>query len=232
MKPWTLQSSKLAYVIPAFNEGEMLGPVIEELRREAPPGVIVVVDDASSDDTGAVAAQAGAKVVRHPINRGQGAALQTGFDAARKLGADIVVTFDADGQHHPADVRRLLENLISSDSDVALGSRFLSQNQIPWLRRIVLRLGVAFTRIISRIPITDTHNGLRAIRVPVLPLLRLKEDRMAHASELLDLISAAKIKFVEVPCTIRYSNYSRAKGQRSSAAPRIAIEFLFGKLMR
>jgi len=231
MNPSSLDR-RLAYVIPAFNEGEMLSRVIEELRREAPPGLILVVDDASVDDTGAVAARAGAQVIRHPINRGQGAALQTGFDAARMLGAEVVITFDADGQHDPLDVRRLLESLMAADSDVALGSRFLSPNQIPWLRKIVLRLGVAFTRIVSRLSITDTHNGLRAIRASALKSLRLKEDRMAHASELLDLISASKLKFVEVPCTIRYSAYSRGKGQRSSAAPRVAIEFLFGKLMR
>jgi len=220
MNPSSLDR-RLAYVIPAFNEGEMLSRVIEELRREAPPGLILVVDDASVDDTGAVAARAGAQVIRHPINRGQG-----------MLGAEVVITFDADGQHDPLDVRRLLESLMAADSDVALGSRFLSPNQIPWLRKIVLRLGVAFTRIVSRLSITDTHNGLRAIRASALKSLRLKEDRMAHASELLDLISASKLKFVEVPCTIRYSAYSRGKGQRSSAAPRVAIEFLFGKLMR
>src|SRR6516165_3770053 len=203
MNPSSLDR-RLAYVIPAFNEGEMLSRVIEELRREAPPGLILVVDDASVDDTGAVAARAGAQVIRHPINRGQGAALQTGFDAARMLGAEVVITFDADGQHDPLDVRRLLESLMAADSDVALGSRFLSPNQIPWLRKIVLRLGVAFTRIVSRLSITDTHNGLRAIRASALRSLRLKEDRMAHASELLDLISASKLKFVEVPCTIRY----------------------------
>jgi len=227
-----LQACKLVYVIPAFNEADVLARVIEELCREAPTGLVLVVDDASSDDTGAVAARAGATVIRHPINRGQGAALQTGFDAARKLAADIVITFDADGQHHPADVHRFLEALITTESEIALGSRFLSYNEIPRLRRAVLRLGVLFTRLVSRIQVTDTHNGLRAIRARALPRLRLKEDRMAHASELLDLISSADLKFVEVPCTVRYSKYSRAKGQLSTAAPRVAIEFLLGKLMR
>src|SRR5262249_26805359 len=168
------QAVKWACIIPPFNEGEVLGRVIEELRCEAPPGLILVIDDASSDRTAAVAAKAGAKVLRHPLNRGQGAALQTGFEAAQSLGADVVVTFDADGQHHPGDVRRLIESLLSGDYDVALGSRFLSRNDIPPTRRIVLRLAVAFTRIVSRLSITDTHNGLRAIRVGVLPRLRLK----------------------------------------------------------
>lgn len=223
---------KLVYVIPAFNEGKVLATVIEELRREAPSGVILVVDDASTDATPEIAAQAGAKVIRHALNRGQGAALQTGFDAARKLGAEIVITFDGDGQHLAADVPRLLDALIATNSDVALGSRFLSPNDLPGARKAVLQLGVIFTRLVSRIAVSDTHNGLRAIRTRVLPLLRLKEDRMAHASELLDLISVANIKFVEVPCTIHYSQYSRAKGQRSLSAPRVAIEFLVGKLMR
>jgi len=222
----------VVYVMPAFNEGVVIASVVEELRREAPPGFILVVDDASHDDTPTRAAEAGATVVRHPINRGQGAALQTGFDAAQRLGAKIVVTFDADGQHRAADVPRLLEALASTGADVALGSRFLSSNDIPPLRKGLLRLAVVFTRLVSRIAVTDTHNGLRAIRTHVLPRLRLHEDRMAHASELLDLISAGGIRFVEVPCSVTYSEYSRAKGQRSSTAPRVAIEFLFGKLMR
>jgi len=225
-------TERVALVVPAFNESQVIGRVIEELRREVPQAIILVVDDGSSDDTSSVARQAGAAVIRHAINRGQGAALQTGLDAAERLGADIAITFDADGQHHPGDVGRLLAALSSSHADVALASRFLSFNEIPALKRAVLRLGVLFTRLISRISITDTHNGLRAIRIRVLPRLRMKEDRMAHASELLDLLAAARIKFVEVPCSIRYSEYSVRKGQRPSAAPRVALEFLFGKLMR
>jgi glycosyltransferase involved in cell wall biosynthesis len=223
---------KLAYVIPAFNESKVIERVIVEVRQYAPPGIIIVVDDASSDDTAEVAERAKAIVLRHPLNRGQGASLQTGFDAARLLGADVVVTFDADGQHSPADVHGLLEALQSNNAEVALGSRFLTQNSIPAGRRFVLSMGILFTRAISRISVTDTHNGLRAIRARVLDKLRVREDRMAHASELLDLIALEHIPFVEVPCTVRYSDYSRQKGQRSGAAPRIAFDFLFGKFLR
>lgn len=223
----------LAYVIPAFNEGRVIADVIRDLRAKGPAGKIIVIDDSSVDDTGDAARSAGAIVLRHIINRGQGAALQTGFDAALKLGVDLVATFDADGQHDPRDVGRFIEQLDNAGADVALGSRFLETgSNVPTGRKLLLRAGVVFTRIVSRVSLTDTHNGLRVFRAPALARIRITEDRMAHASELIDLIGRLQLRYVEVPCTIRYTDYSVQKGQRWSAAPRIAADFLLGKLMR
>jgi glycosyltransferase involved in cell wall biosynthesis len=224
---------RIAYVIPAFNEGRVIGEVVASLRRDAPRGAIIVVDDASGDSTGQAARDAGAIVVRHPINRGQGAALQTGFDAALRLGAEVVVTFDADGQHRAEDVRRMVEELERSGADVALASRFAGEgSNLPAGRRVLLRLALLFTRIVSRIRVSDTHNGLRAFRASALARIRISEDRMAHASELLDLIATRGLRYVEVPCAIRYTDYSMEKGQRWTGAPRILFDFLLGKLFR
>lgn len=223
----------IVYVIPAFNEGRVIADVIAALRDGAPPGRVVVIDDASRDDTSARAAAAGAIVLRHPINRGQGAALQTGFDAALRLNAGVAVSFDADGQHQPGDVWKLLDALLEHRVPIALGSRFLAGGaDVPAGRRVTLRLGLWFTRFVSRIAVTDTHFGLRALTADALRRIRITEDRMAHASELLDLIAAARIPFVEVPCSVRYTAYSMQKGQRWSAAPRIMFDFLLGKMMR
>ncbi len=224
---------RIAYVIPAFNEGRVIGDVVATLRREAPAGLVIVVDDASNDGTREAAGAAGAIVLRHTINRGQGAALQTGFDAAIRLGADVVITFDADGQHRADNVRRLLDALETSGADVALGSRFRGEeSEMPAGRKTLLKFGLLFTRVVSRIRVSDTHNGLRAFRASALAKIRISEDRMAHASELLDLIAAGGLKYVEVPCSIRYTDYSMQKGQRWTGAPRIVFDFLLGKLFR
>ena len=227
------QDRHVVYVIPAYNEGKVIARVLQDLQREGAPGTPVVVDDCSADDTSARARSAGAVVLRHLVNRGQGAALQTGFDAAVKLGADYVITYDADGQHTPADTHVMLDALDESGADIALGSRFLGRtSNMPTSRRLLLRAALLFTRVVSRIQVTDTHNGFRAIRTSVLPKLRISEDRMAHASELLDLIAAEQIKYIEVPCHIRYTDHSMQKGQRWHAALPIAFDFLLGRMMR
>jgi glycosyltransferase involved in cell wall biosynthesis len=224
---------RIVYVIAAYDEAAVIGRVIGELKRDAPPGDIVLVDDGSSDDTAQAARAAGAIVLRHPINRGQGAALQTGLEAALKLGAEIAITFDADGQHSPTDVPRFLDRLAATGADVALGSRFLeSGSNVPRGRRLLLRLGLVFTRLVSRLAVTDTHNGFRAFRAAALRQIHISEDRMAHASELLDLIAEAGLRYVEVPSRLRYTDYSLRKGQPSSAALRVAFDYLLGKLMR
>ncbi len=216
------------FVIPAYNEEAAVGDVVRRVRAAFPN--IVVVDDGSADQTAAAAREAGAIVLRHLINRGQGAALKTGIDCAVARGAEIIVTFDSDGQHRLEDVRALIEPVASGRYDVALGSRFLDrETKVPPLRKLTLKLGVVFTRLVSRIQVTDTHNGLRAFSRHAAQEIQIRQDRMAHASEILDEISRLKLRFCEVPTRILYTDYSKAKGQRSSAAFRIVWDFLIGK---
>jgi len=216
-------------VIAAYNEAQALGRVLAGLA--AFPYQIVIVDDGSSDSTAEVAARGGAEVLRHPINLGQGAALQTGIDYALLRGAAHVVTFDADGQHRPEDIAGLLAALDARNADFALGSRFRGAAvDLPPLRRLILRAATWFTRVTTGLEVTDAHNGLRAMTRRGAARIRLRQNRMAHASEILDQIAASGLTYVEAPVTIRYSRYSLAKGQRASEFVVILLDLFARRL--
>lgn len=216
-------------VIAAYDEAQVIAKVVADLHRAGHR--IVVVDDGSTDATADVAMRAGALVVRHPINLGQGAALQTGIAFALAAGAAFIVTFDADGQHRAEDVARLLEALGAHRADFALGSRFLgAARQVPPLRRMLLRAATWFTRATTGLDISDAHNGLRAMTRKGAGRIRLRQNRMAHASEILHQIADSGLPYVEVPVTIEYSRYSMAKGQSSSAFVVILLDLIARKL--
>lgn len=212
-------------VIPAFNEATAIGEVVAELTGES--WSVLVVDDGSADDTADVARKAGAVVISHATNRGQGAALQTGFEFAQRESARIVVTLDADGQHCAADVPALIV-ATNSKVDIALGSRFLgSVEGASRRRRLFLRFATWISNRLVGIRLTDAHCGIRAIQARVLGDLRISQDGMSHASQILRKIAEKKLSFVEVPVTVRYSEYSRAKGQSSFNAVRILFDYFF-----
>jgi glycosyltransferase involved in cell wall biosynthesis len=212
-------------VIAAFNEAGAIGAVVSELVRARWP--VVVVDDGSRDATARLAREAGATVLVHVVNRGQGAALQTGIDYALRRGAEAIVTFDADGQHDAADLPALVAAL-EGGADVALGSRFLGNIVgVDRGRMALLRTAVSVSNLLSGMKLTDAHCGLRAFRAAVAPRLRITQDRMAHASQLLSLLRRARLRVVEVPVTVRYTDYSRRKGQAGIQAVRILFDYLF-----
>jgi glycosyltransferase involved in cell wall biosynthesis len=222
---------KLWVICAAYNEATMIGRVVTELRR---PGYqVVVVDDGSRDETRHIAAAAGAHVIAHPINLGQGAALQTGIEYALSQGADILVTFDADGQHRVSDIPRLVEALRQERADFALGSRFLGQTyNLPLLRRGVLYAATVFTRLTTGLSLTDSHNGMRALTRHGAAAIRLRQNRMAHASEILNEIAQSGLRYVEVPVTIEYTAYSLAKGQRIGDSVTILLDLFAKELYR
>lgn len=216
-------------VIAAYNEAPALGRVLAGLAGL--PYCILVVDDGSSDATAEIAARGGAEVIRHPINLGQGAALQTGIEYALTRGATHLVTFDADGQHRPEDIAALLAALSAHKADFALGSRFRGAAlDLPPLRRLMLRAATAFTRLTTGLDVTDAHNGLRAMTRRGAGRIRLRQNRMAHASEILHQIAASRLAYVEAPVTIRYSRYSLAKGQRASEFVAILLDLFARRL--
>jgi glycosyltransferase involved in cell wall biosynthesis len=218
-------------LIPAYNEATRLDRTLASLAGYMPR--VVVVDDGSADDTSGVTAMHSVHVLRHPINLGQGAALQTAIDYALAQGASYLVTFDADGQHSAADIERMLAPARAGEADVVLGSRFLGTAiDMPASRRIVLKLGVAFTRLFSGIRVTDTHNGLRVFTRAAAEKMRITHDGMAHASEILDQIRPLGLRYVEVPVTITYSDETTAKGQRSWNALKIVGQLLLGRIVR
>lgn len=206
-------------VIPAFNEGQVIKEVISticDLNYN-----IVVVNDCSRDNTAKELQSLPIHVCTHAINLGQGASLQTGIIYALRKGADIIVTFDADGQHDVNDIRNLIVEFENKDVDVVLGSRFLNKadwREIPFLKRLILRSAIFFTKLTTGLSVTDTHNGLRAFRSRAALKIRITQNRMAHASQILSQIATHRLKYVEVPVHIKYTPYSIKKGQKISNA--------------
>lgn len=221
---------KTFVVIAAYNEGPSIEQVSKAVRAEYRN--VVVVDDGSTDGT-AEAARCGATyVLRHLINRGQGAALQTGIDFALHCNARYIVTFDADGQHRVEDIAATVAPIARGECEITLGSRFLGQTaDMPNARRLTLRLAVWFTRLVNRLAVTDAHNGLRAFSRRAAENINITLDRMAHASELVDQIRLSGLPFREVPVQVRYTEYSLSKGQSSRNAIQIVVQYLLGKVI-
>jgi glycosyltransferase involved in cell wall biosynthesis len=222
---------KIVAVIPAYNEEKRIAATVADAAKFS--AAVVVTDDCSKDRTGEVARAAGAHVLRHIINRGQGAALQTGTSYALEvLSPDVIVHFDADGQMLGEEIPLLIEPIATGEAEVVLGSRFLGKKaNMPLTRLITLRLALLFTILISGIRVTDTHNGFRALSAKAASEMKITLDRMAHASQILDLIKAKRLKYVERPVTIRYSDETLAKGQSSLGAFVILKDFFKDKFL-
>jgi glycosyltransferase involved in cell wall biosynthesis len=231
MKAMSRKPPQVWVVIAAYNEASIIERVIADVKRAEYHAV--VVDDGSIDETGAAALRAGAALVRHPINLGQGAGLQTGITFAVAEGADVIVTFDADGQHRTRDIAVLIDALATNNAHFALGSRFLGRTlRQPLSRRLLLKAATIFTRLTTGMQVTDTHNGLRAMTRTGASRIDLHQNRMAHASEILHQIAASGLRYVEAPVTIEYSAYSLAKGQRLSDALMILVDLFARRLQR
>lgn len=200
-------------VIPVFNEVQVLESVIQQTLEVFPN--VVCVDDGSHDGSPAAVLRTRAHLVRHPVNLGQGAALQTGLTYARaQPGAQYFVMFDADGQHRLEDASTMVEVARSGVADVVLGTRFADGGaSVPLLKRIVLRTAVLLSRAGRKLKLTDAHNGLRVLTRPVAEDLQITMNGMAHASEIVSYLGRSSWRVREVPVSIRYTEYSRSKGQ-------------------
>lgn len=220
---------KTVAIIPAYNEESR----VAEAVRDASVFVdcVVVVDDCSYDGTYKEAHESGAYVLLHEVNRGQGAALQTGTSfALSNFDPDIIIHFDADGQMQGKDIPKMVCVLEESNVDVVLGSRFIKGcPDMPLSRRITLKLAILFTLIVSGIKLTDAHCGFRALSKNAAKRICITRDRMAHASEILDLIKANRLKYAECPVDIKYSDETLAKGQSSLGAIIIVKDLLKSK---
>lgn len=224
-----LERNEVLVIIPAYNEESVIGEVVSSVCSR---WNVLVVDDGSADETASRAARAGARVLRHCVNRGQGAALETGLTYARRRGYEVVVTFDADGQHSADDISSLLEPIRSGRADVVLGSRFMgSVRDMPRFRRVVLKGAILFTWAAAGVRLTDAHNGLRALSRQAYGRVRLRLDRMAYASELIDQILSTRLRIEEVPVSVTYTGYSLRKGQRNRDAIKVLLEYLLGRLL-
>jgi glycosyltransferase involved in cell wall biosynthesis len=214
---------RIAAVIPAWNEASRIGPVVRGVRSFA--DVVIVIDDGSGDETFAVAKKAGAITLRHAINRGQGAALQTGTEAALRLGADVIVHVDADGQHDPSMTQTLSDPIVRDEADVVFGSRFLGvePSGMPWIRKQYFRFGRLFNTYLLGVSrrVTDPQSGARALNRKAAQQIRFIQDRAAHCSEILSLVTRSDLRWKEVPVHVRYTADTLQKGQHFTESFRI-----------
>jgi glycosyltransferase involved in cell wall biosynthesis len=216
-----IHGGSLAVVIAALDEAESITGVLEAL----PPTLEgldvrpVVVDDGSTDGTADVAAAAGAIVVRHPRNLGQGEGLRTGFAVAKDLGADVVVTMDADGQHDPADLPALVGPVVRGEADYVQGSRFLGEyDDAHGARHLGIKIFTLLLNLVARLRITDCTNGYRAMRAERLHRLTLVEDRFS-ASEILIQAAVHGLRVREVPVHIRAREVGESRKPRGLRYP-------------
>lgn len=226
------QKPKIVIVIPAYNEEQSIHNVIVSCHNEGYQSIIVV-DDGSTDNTAQEAQQAGAIVVSHMINRGVGGATQTGLQAARKLGADIVVTMDADGQHQAHDIKRLVGDVLNRQTDIIIGSRFLNKNNaIPLSRKLYNNIANIITFFLSGIYLTDSQSGLKAFSKPALQKINISSNGFEFCSEIIREVRHFGFSIKETPISVVYSSYSLSKGQSLSSGLTTVFKLVIKTLMR
>jgi ADP-ribose pyrophosphatase YjhB (NUDIX family) len=226
------QCAKAVFIIPVYNEAQVIESVVNSVLKHY--SNVVCVNDGSRDTSSDQILKTRAYLIEHPINMGQGAALQTGIEFARLLpGVKYFVTFDADGQHRLEDVQSMLRDMKKGDYDIILGSRFLGKAVgISRSKFIVLKLAILFSNFTSGVKLTDTHNGLRVFNRRVAEEIQITIPDMAHASEILEIIAQNRYRYKEAPVTIEYTDYSRSKGQSLINAVNIGFDTLLRKLTK
>ena len=221
---------KLIAVIPAYNEETRIALVVRGVGAYVDE--IVVVDNGSSDRTGANAQAAGARVIRHVDNSGAGAATMTGIEAARRLGATIIITIDADEQHDPNDIPALLKPLLEERADIVLPNRFASRNKIPFIRRLFNMAGNVITLLATGRWVNDSQNGLKAFGPRAVREINLRMSGFEFCTEIVRESVQHKWRIVEIPSKVIYSEYSLAKGQSFANGVRTAFKILLRSFLR
>jgi len=225
----TVEKFMIYIVVPAYNEAKKIGRVIRDLFQHGYKN-IVVIDDGSSDDTCVEAKKTGIQVVRHEVNRGQGASLQTGNEFSLKQGADVIVHFDADGQMSAEDIGHAIDKMQRENLDIVLGSRFLGKTTgMPWTKKfIILPLARLFNNIFSGLKLTDVHNGFRVLSRRATEKIIITQEGMAHNSEITAQIKKLGLKYAEYPVKIVYNEY----GQGVGGGVKILRDLIVNKLIK
>ncbi|MFA6416977.1 MAG: glycosyltransferase family 2 protein [Patescibacteria group bacterium] len=215
-------------IIPAYNEAKNISEVIKRVRPFVDE--IVVIDDGSQDEMAIIAKQAGATVLRHAVNRGQGAALQTGNEYALLQGADIIIHFDADNQFQAEEIPDLIVPIESGQAEAVLGSRFLSKksNLPAFKKQVIMPLARLINRWLFNIRLSDPQSGFRVLSRSAAEKIIITNDRMAHCSEILHQLFKNKIKTIEIPITVIYHEF----GQKFSGGVRIIKDLAIKRIIK
>jgi len=221
---------KRLVIVPAFNEAKVIFATLTELKKALKSHGkfdILVIDDGSKDNTGVQAQKAKVKVISHSLNRGLGGALGTGLEYAKRNHYDLCVTFDADGQHHPLDLLKLIKPIENKQADIVIGTRTLSKTgHMPLDRKIINWASNLATFLFFGIWTSDSQSGFRAFSKKAIDLIQIKTERMEVSSEIFSEVKRHKLKFTEIPIKVIYTQYSRAKGQKSLNAFRVLYKLL------
>lgn len=202
------QKLKIICVIPAFNEEKTLAKVLESIQGMF--SEVIVVDDGSADRTHEIAKEQNVIALRHPLNRGQGASLETGDELARELKADVVLHFDADGQFLANEIKEMLAPIIKKESDVVFGSRFLGKkSNMPLFKTVILFPIARLVNLFLGIRTSDPQSGFRALNKKALSLIRIQNDGSAHCSEILYKASHLDLRIKEIPITVVYNEFGQ-----------------------
>lgn len=220
---------KVVAVIPAYNESKTIAEVLSHTRRFVDG--IIVVDDGSTDRTAEIARVHGALVVSHVINRGLGAAIGSGFEMAKRAGADVVITLDADGQHDPSEIRTLV-SAIEKGADVVIGSRMLARKGMPYERQLANMLGNLVTLFLFGVSVSDSQSGFRALSAYALSHIQIKTNHMEVSSELIAEAKRHKLKLAEVPVKAIYTHYSLSKGQNFAVGFKTLVKLVIRRMNR
>jgi polyprenyl-phospho-N-acetylgalactosaminyl synthase len=217
-------------IIPCYNEAKVVRQTVTTVLEKGYS--VVVVDDCSKDGSKKELAGLPIYYLRHRVNMGQGAALQTGIDFAKRKGAKYFVTFDADGQHDSNDIRGMLGFLEKENADIVFGSRFMegAQSNVSRSRSFALNFGRYINFFVSGIMLSDSFNGLRLLSQTAVEKIRLTENRMTHPVEILMITASKKLKYAEFPVRIHYSDYSKSKGLKNKDGIRILFEIILYKI--
>lgn len=224
---------KLFIIVPAYNEEKVLNTVLEDLKKIKLKNIkkeIVVINDGSTDKTEEITRKKKVTILTHPINRGLGGALGTGLEYARNKKADIVVTFDADGQHNHKDISRLIKPILTKEADFVIGSRLLKNSQMPLDRKLINFVANILNYILWSVWITDSQSGLRALSKKAIGKIEIKMNKMEVASEFFKEIKKNDLKVKEIPIKAIYTSYSREKGQKNTNAMNILVKLLLYRL--
>jgi len=223
---------KVVIIIPAYNEEKNIKAIVNASQMLGYYDIIVV-DDGSTDNTARIVREAGATVVSHIINRGVGAATQTGLQAARLLGADVAVTIDADDQHKPQDIKKLIDILVTKGSDIVIGSRFLNhENSVPVLRKVFNRIANIITFFLAGVMLTDSQSGLKAFSRKALETINISSNGFEFSSEIIREAHYSQLSITEVPVSVVYTPYSLSKGQNLSTGLATVFRLIIRTLMR